>query len=92
MYLFYIINHPTAKTHATVMSIVQIYQLHELMLQKARNVQALKTRVKQLSNSYYPHQREQGDAEVLTLCGVYLYARTASLCHICSKRRRNGLM
>jgi hypothetical protein len=66
MYLYCIVNRTTAKTHATMRSIIrQINNMKELMLEKDSDVQAFNTRFQQLMNMYYAHKHQKVDEETM---------------------------
>jgi hypothetical protein len=66
MYLYCIINRTTAKTHATVTSIVrQINAMREVLVQKDSDVQAFNTNIQHLTNLYYDHKRQKVDEETM---------------------------
>jgi hypothetical protein len=66
MFLWCILNRTTAKTNATITTIVRkITHLMELMSEKDSNVQELNTTLRQLMNSYYANKREKPDEDTL---------------------------
>lgn len=66
LFLWSIINHTTAKTHATISVIIeQLTNLPSAMSEFNSDVNAFNTQVRNLVNSYYANKREAYDNEVL---------------------------
>jgi hypothetical protein len=66
LFLWMIVNRTTAKTNATISTIVrQLNHLTDVMSEHNSDVNAFNTHVRKLTNSYYANKREQFDSEVL---------------------------